>query len=236
MHGIIFSELRKFVDSKMGSTGWESVMVGSGIGRKMYLPIQEYPDGDMIALVTSASKILNLPPAAILEAFGEFIAPSLLGLYRTLVKPDWKTLDLLENTEQTIHTVVRARNRGAKPAQLQVVRTSPTTADLTYRSDRRLCPVAKGIIKGLAAHFEEEITITESACMHAGADACRMEVQVGPVVVVGGAKKALSAPPAAKKRSVLEIDVVEAVPAVVPGDGAAPKVKKRRVKVAVGAG
>jgi hypothetical protein len=230
MHGIIFSELRKFVDSKMGNTGWESVMVGSGIGRKMYLPIQEYPDGDMIALVTSASKILDLPPAAILEAFGEFIAPSLLGLYRTLVKPEWKTLDLLENTEHTIHTVVRARNRGARPAQLQVVRTGPNTVDLTYHSERRLCPVAKGIIKGLAAHFQEEISITETACMHSGADACRMEVRVG----APAAARKVSASKT-KKRQVMELDVVEAAPATVPGDGAEPKVSKRRVKVAVGA-
>lgn len=205
MHGIIFSELRKFIDANMGSTGWEKVMVDSGIGRKMYLPIQEYPDGDMFALVTTASKTLGVPAETILEKFGTFIAPSLLGLYRTLVKPEWKTLDLLENTENTIHTVVRARNRGAKPAQLQVVRTGPDTVDLTYYSERKLCPVAKGIIKGLAAHFQEEVTVTEKVCMHNGGDACRMEVRV----------------------------VAAAAPTVEPAEAA--KVKKRRAKAAVAA-
>jgi hypothetical protein len=132
----------------------------------------------MVALVGAASATTNLPADAILEDFGHFIAPSLLGMYRTLVKPEWKTLDLLEHTEHTIHSVVRARNPGARPAKLHAVRTAPDKVDLTYRSDRRLCSVAKGIVKGVAEHYGEKVEITETECMNKGADACRMEVRL----------------------------------------------------------
>ncbi len=131
MHGIIFSELRKYVETKMGSEGWNELLAKAGLGKRIYLPIQEYPDEDMLALVGTASEVLEAPAEAILEDFGVFIAPALLGLYRTLVKPDWKTLDLLENTEHTIHSVVRARNPGARPAKLTAVRAAPDTVDLT---------------------------------------------------------------------------------------------------------
>lgn len=178
MHGIIFSELRKYVDTRLGSDGWNSLLSRADLGKRMYLPIQDYPDADMVALVGAAAEVTGLPQEEILEDFGEFIAPSLLGLYRTLVQPEWKTLDLLENTEQTIHSVVRARNPGAKPAQLQAVRIAPDVVDLTYNSDRGLCAVAKGILRGIAAHYGEALTIRETECMHQGADACRMEVKV----------------------------------------------------------
>lgn len=177
MHGFIFSELRKYADTRLGAGAWTRLLVDAGLGAKLYLPIQEYPDTDVVALVEAASRKTGLSVVDILEDFGSFVAPSLLGLYRTLVDPSWKTLDLLEHTEDTIHTVVRARNPGAKPANLQAVRVSPEVVDLTYRSERMLCPVAKGIIKGMARHYGETITVTESVCMHKGASACRMEVR-----------------------------------------------------------
>ena len=177
MHGIIFSELRKYADTRLGAGAWNQLLSTSGLGNKLYLPIQEYPDGDVVALVSATSAATGLSLEEVLEDFGAFIAPSLLKLYRTLVKPEWKTLDLLEHTENTIHTVVRQRNSGAKPANLQAVRVGPNEVDLSYRSERRLCPVAKGIVRGVAAHYGEEISIEETQCMHRGAEFCRMAVR-----------------------------------------------------------
>jgi predicted hydrocarbon binding protein len=178
MHGIIFSELKKYVDTKFGPSAWPTLLKESGLGAKLYMNIQSYPDADAVALVTTAARLTGTPAPAILEDFGEFIAPDLVGMYKTLVRPEWKALDLLENVENTIHTVVRARHQGAAPAQIQCVRTSPTSATVTYTSARKMCPVAKGIIKGLGTHFNQQLTVTETACMHRGATACRMEVRV----------------------------------------------------------
>lgn len=178
MHGVIFSELKKFVDTKFGGNTWNDLMNAAGLGTKLYLPVQHYPDSDAIALVTAASKATGMAPAQILEAFGEFIAPSLLGMYRPLVKPQWKTLDLLENTENTIHTVVRQRNPGAQPAQLKAIRINEKTVELTYSSERKMCSVAKGIINGLAKHYGENVTVTETTCMHKGGEHCQMTVVV----------------------------------------------------------
>lgn len=198
MHGIIFSEMRKYVDTKLGSGAWNTVLSKAGLGAKIYLPIQDYPDSDVVALVGAASEVTGLSAAAILEDFGQFLAPALLGLYRTLVPADWKTLDLLENTEQTIHSVVRARNPGAKPAELQVVRQSPETAELVYSSQRRLCMVAKGIIRGIADHYKEEVVITETSCMHSGSEVCKMEVRVNAKSSRASAALAAAGAPAAR--------------------------------------
>lgn len=195
MHGIIFTELRKYVDDKLGGDAWSDLLNAAGLKGRMYLPIQEYPDGEAVALVTTAAQVTGLDAGVILADFGEFIAPSLLGMYRTLVKPEWKTLDVLEFTEGTIHQVVRARNPGAKPPELKAVRVSATELHLTYGSQRKLCHVAKGIISGLAHHFDEKISVQETQCMHEGADTC--EMVVGVVVPKRARKTRKAAAPAA---------------------------------------
>lgn len=178
MHGIIFTELRKYVDEKLGGNAWTDLLAAAGLKGRMYLPIQEYPDAEAVGLVVTASEITGLDASVILEDFGQFIAPSLLGMYRTLVQPEWRTLDVLEFTEDTIHKVVRSSNPGAKPPELKAVRVSESELHLTYGSQRKLCFVAKGIIKGLAAHFNEEVEVEESQCMHAGAETCEILVRV----------------------------------------------------------
>jgi hypothetical protein len=188
MHGIIFTELRKYVDEKLGGQAWGQLLGAAGLKGRMYLPIQEYPDAEAVTLVTTAAQVTGIEAGVILEDFGQFIAPSLLGMYRTLVRPEWRTLDVLEFTEDTIHRVVRQRNPGAKPPELKTQRLSPTELRLTYTSHRKLCHVAKGIVRGLAKHFGEEISIEETSCMHSGAAACQIIF-----AVVGAARPATMA-------------------------------------------
>lgn len=178
MHGIIFSELKKYVDTKFGGDTWTTLLNGAGIGPKLYMNIQEYPDAEAVAIVTTASKATGAPVAGILEDFGDFIAADLLAMYRTLVRPEWKTLELLENVEDTIHTVVRARHPGAKPAQISCKRVTPNEVIVTYTSNRKMCPVARGIIKGLGRHYEQRLNVTETTCQHKGAPSCQMTVKV----------------------------------------------------------
>jgi hypothetical protein len=140
------------------------------------MPVTEYPDEEAVALIGAIAAKTGKSQRAVLEDFGEFIAPHLLALYRHMVKPEWRTLDLLENTEQTIHRVVRLRNPGARPPELRTDREGDEVL-ITYRSSRRMCGVAVGIVRGLAAHYNEAIEIKELSCILEGASACRILVK-----------------------------------------------------------
>ena len=39
---------------------------------------------------------------------------------------------------------------------------------IVYRSPRRRCALAEGRMPGVAQHFNEELSITQSRCMHRG--------------------------------------------------------------------
>ena len=179
MHGVIFSELRKYVEQRHGGEEtWKALLRDAGLGPRIYLSVGEYPDADAVALVSAASAATGVPVRGVLEDFGEFIAPDLLGMYRSLVRPEWRTLDFLERTEGTIHRVVRLKDASAKPPEIRCERTAPDEAVVRYASARRMCGVAVGIIRGVAAHYGEQVQIDEPHCMHRGDAECEIRVRI----------------------------------------------------------
>lgn len=174
MHGVVFAELQKFVSTNHGDDAWAELLKRAGLGGKMYLPFNEYPDSEIKALVTSASAMTGQSPAAVLESFGEFITPALIKMYGHLLGPAWTALDVIENTEGTVHTVVRANNPGAKPPKLRARRSAPGEVVLVYDSPRQMCSLAIGIGRGLARHFKENLTIRQTRCMHRGDPHCEI--------------------------------------------------------------
>jgi len=161
VHGIIHAELKKYVETKHGADAWKACLEGAGLGRKMYLPIDTYPDEEAVAIVVAASKLTGTPVDSILEDFGEFIVPDLVSMYQSLIKPHWKTVDLLLHTEEMIHRVVRIQNPGAAPPKLQFEQLGSNELKFHYNSPRRMAAVAKGIIKGVAKHYGQTVLIRE---------------------------------------------------------------------------
>jgi predicted hydrocarbon binding protein len=176
MHGTMFVHLRRYVEERYGAGVWPELLSSAGLGPRVYLPIRSYPDEELAAIVRAASTATHLETPALLESFGEYVAPHLIAMYRHLLKPTWRTLDVLLNVEETAHRAVRIEQPGASPPYLDAKRAGEHEVLVHYTSARRLCHVAKGIIGGLARHFGERISISESACMHRGADQCLLLV------------------------------------------------------------
>jgi len=176
MHGIIHLELEKFVVAGFGRDAWEKLLDRTGLTNRLYTPVQTYPDDDIVRIVGAAVEMTGKSQTEILEAFGEHVVPTYLHVYGALLDSDWKTLDVIEHTEETIHRVVRMRQPGAAPPRLQVERKSPDEVVVTYDSPRRLCAVARGISRGIAKHFGERIKISDRACMLSGAPKCVISV------------------------------------------------------------
>jgi predicted hydrocarbon binding protein len=172
MHGLIHLELQKFVEERFGAKAWAELIRRAGLAAEIYTPLRSYPDEQMLALVGEAVAMTGFTATSLLEEFGETLVPTYLSIYGNLVKPEWRTLEVIEHTEETIHRVVRMRHAGAEPPRLRAKRTQPNEVVLTYDSPRRLCAVARGIVKGVAKQFKEMVTIDERKCMHKGDPAC----------------------------------------------------------------
>jgi len=55
MHGIIFSELKKYVDERLGGAAWGALLEKAGMSGRIYMPVQEYPDADAVKLVATVA-------------------------------------------------------------------------------------------------------------------------------------------------------------------------------------
>ena len=178
MHGLIFFYLQKFADvAAAGSTSWKGIRASTTTSAAKYLPSGVYPDADAVAILSTIAETTDRPLPTILEEFGQFLAPHLIKVAGPVVDPSWRTLDLIENTEAIIHAMVRAKNPGAAPPVLETVRQSPDELHLVYNSARRLCPLAVGLMRGMAAHYGETIRIEEPSCLLRGDPFCSFVVE-----------------------------------------------------------
>jgi len=174
LHGMIFSELQSYAEDKLGPGSWNAVLKRAGLEQSVYLPIQEYPDCEASALIAAVSAVTRRNLSVVLEDFGEFIAPALIKLHGHLLLPEWKTIDVIDHTEGTIHSVVRMKDPAADPPHLTTKRLGPDEVLLIYTSPRKMCALAVGISKGLAKRFEETIVANHRMCMHRGAPRCEI--------------------------------------------------------------
>jgi predicted hydrocarbon binding protein len=160
------------VESAFGLETWKTLLQRAGLENVIFTPLGTYPDAQIVALVAEAEALSGTPATTLLEGFGEFLVPTYLSLYGSLLKPEWRTLEVLENTEETVHRVVRMRNAGAEPPRLRVRRTAKDEVELTYDSARKLCAVARGIARGVAKQFEQSLQVHDRTCMLRGDPAC----------------------------------------------------------------
>jgi len=182
MYGVIFDFLRDYVIEKHGGKQtWESLLKDNGYGYKIFFPTIEYKDAEIVALATSASKALNIPLPDVLEDFGSFVAGKLLTFYHMYRGPDsWKSFEIIENAGGCIHQAIHRHNPTRKPPLIKASRASPNELIISYQSVRKLCPVLRGIVRGLGEHFKEDLKIEEIQCMHDGFDECIFHINRNP--------------------------------------------------------
>ena len=161
---------------ELGQTGLARMRGLTGRGEGGYGFDASYPDGELSLIVRGIAEATGTHPVDLLEMYGEGMVPGLLEVYGFLVDPRWSFVDFLVNTQGAIHKALKANNPGAKPPDLVVQKAGPETVVIFYRSKRRLCPLAKGIIRGAAAHCQVQVVIGEERCMLRGDPECVLTV------------------------------------------------------------
>lgn len=159
MHGMVFQQLQQFVTKTKNYATWKKILTETGLEGKLFIPTQIYPDEEMKKLITSFAAVENLTSEELLTDFGLFLSQGLLTLYTHSIQPEWKTLDLIEHTENTMHKAVRFNDKNAAPPALICQRVSTNKVVITYNSDRKMVELGIGIMKGIALHYGEKISI-----------------------------------------------------------------------------
>lgn len=176
MHGFIFLQLKKYVQQKRGLDAWHKLMTEAHVSHQQFSASEIYPDSDIQSLVSAAVKLWNVPVNSLLEGLGEFLVPDLLDIYQMYINPSWRTLDLVEHTEQSMHRAVRVNAPAATPPILHVTRVSKDKLIVDYHSQRKMAALAVGIIKGIAKHYDESDLIEIKMSEYSAGDRVQIDL------------------------------------------------------------
>jgi len=179
VHGTIHQELRGYLVDTHGEAAYSAILERAGLRGKEYDPAGYYSDDEVVRILAAAGRHLDTSQEEVLEQYGIWVAPGLLDGFAAMIEPHWRTLDLVEHTEEVIHAWTR-ENMAAKPPVLRTRRIDANHLVVDYRSHRRMCTLGTGFIVGIAAHYGEAVHVEQLTCMHRGDERCTIDVQVRP--------------------------------------------------------
>jgi hypothetical protein len=179
MKGIVFNILEDVITREYGANTWDDLLA-TAQSDGVFTSLGNYPDAALLRIVGAASQALKLPPETIVRWFGQRMLPLLAQRYASFFTPHTATRPFLLTLNDVIHPEVRKLYPGADTPEFEFDTTSPEVLVMTYRSKRKLCALAEGLVEGAAEHFRETVTIAHPVCMTRGADCCRMELRFAP--------------------------------------------------------
>ncbi len=156
VHGSIFFLLKKYIDHSFGLGAWDDILDRSKTAHDNFDITKAYPLEEIGAIISTVSEMTGKSANDLKEAFGEYLVPDLFNLYKSYLKPDWRTLDVIEHTEKVMHGAVRKLNSAADPPILNVSRVNEKKLIVDYFSRRKMGSLALGIIKGIARYYNEQ--------------------------------------------------------------------------------
>lgn len=176
MHGILHKSLKGYVGEHVPGTSWDEVLDAAGIEPKLYLPVSRYPDEEFTGAMAVVAERTDTPEAVVQRKVGRHLAPDLLDTFKAHVKAGWGTREVLANLDR-IYTQIEASDDEADFPTVATGRIAEDTYIVQYQSELRLCHLAKGIIEGIAAQFDDDVAVSEDTCMHDGDGHCELTVE-----------------------------------------------------------
>ncbi|WP_295657748.1 heme NO-binding domain-containing protein [uncultured Nocardioides sp.] len=171
MRGIIFNMVEDAVTADHGAAAWDEVLTSAGV-EGAWTALGCYPSSQLVRVIHAGSERLGIDPDDLTRRLG---ASALLGLadrYPHYFEPFTSTRPFLLTLNAVIHPEVRKVRAHGNPPEFWFEQREPGGLVVHYRSERRLCALAEGMIAGASAYFGERAELSQTRCVRDGADHC----------------------------------------------------------------
>jgi hypothetical protein len=172
--GVVFGLLEQLVVRDFGEDTWDALLDASGLDG-VYTSLGSYPDDDLAKLVAAAAEALGMPPDDVVSWLGRNALPLFADRYPQLFEPHASTRSFVLTLNDIIHPEVRKLYPGADVPEFDFDARGELLL-MGYRSPRKLCSFAEGLLLGAADHYGERLTIEQPRCMKRGDDRCVLEI------------------------------------------------------------
>ncbi len=184
MKGIIFNLLEDFLKENLGEERFEELIDSCSLRtREPFVGPGSYPDEDLLAIVDRTVEVTGMTRIEALRAFGKFCIGSLARKYPFFFDRHHDAKSFLK-TINGLHSIeVKKLYADARPPEFVVEDPSPDRLVMRYTSERKLCPLAEGLIEGVAEHYRSSIKYRQRRCILEGATSCEFELEFAPAEV-----------------------------------------------------
>jgi hypothetical protein len=174
MKGVVFNLLEQLVARDFGEDTWDALLDASGLDG-VYTSLGSYPDEDLVKLVSVATDALAMPTDDVVLWLGRNALPLFADYYPQLFEPHETTRSFILTLNDIIHPEVRKLYPGADVPEFDFDFRGGVLV-MGYRSARKLCSFAVGLLLGAGDHYGERLTIEQPFCMKRGDDQCVIEI------------------------------------------------------------
>lgn len=171
----MFNLLEQLVARGHGEDTWDALLNAGGLDG-VYTSLGSYPDEDLGKLVSAAADALDVRPTGCsgLDATRCRCLPALPPALRAA-----HARSFVLTLNEIIHPEVRKLYPGADVPEFDFD-VGEGMLSMGYRSARKLCSFAEGLLTGAADHYRERVTIEQPSCMKRGDDRCVVEIVFAP--------------------------------------------------------
>lgn len=177
MKGVVFIALNDLIERDFGLSVWENLLneVKPACGG-VYISTESYPDSDMPRFVAAIARHTTLSSEDITRFFGRYLFSELNKKFPIFSQRYNDLFTFLVNIEGVIHSEVKKLYHDPSLPALAGHITDASNMCLVYRSPRKLCYLAEGLIYGAANHYQENITVRHDTCLHLGDACCELHI------------------------------------------------------------
>jgi hypothetical protein len=183
MKGVIFNLAERIVVAEHGEDAWDDLLDDAGLSGA-YTSLGSYDDSDLTALAAAAATKLGLTSDEVVRWLGCSAIPLFAEAYPHFFTPHESARTFVLTLNDIIHPEVRKLYPGAGVPVFEFQQAGhDAPLAMGYRSPRRLCSFAEGLIEGAGNHYGEQLGISQSRCMKRGDDHCSIEIAFDRVAV-----------------------------------------------------
>jgi hypothetical protein len=174
MKGVVFNLLEQLVARDHGEDTWDALLDESGLDG-VFPSLGSYPDEHFEKLVRAAADEFATSPDDVIVWLGRNAVPLFAERYPQLFEPHDSTRSFVLTLNDIIHPEVRKLYPGADVPEFDFGSRDEHLL-MGYRSPRKLCSFAEGLLLGAGDHYRERLTIAQPRCMKRGDDHCVLEI------------------------------------------------------------
>lgn len=161
MYGLINRAIEEMVTGANGHGCWHRICARAGVSAEGFVALRAYDDGVTHALVQSTSSEFELPPAQVLETFGEhwILYTADVG-YAELLRSTGASFREFVVQLDNLHGRIETIFPEMRPPIFRLEDVAPGECRVYYSSQREgMAPMVIGLMRGLGRRFGEELEI-----------------------------------------------------------------------------